>query len=77
MQRNNDEHKYIKRVKIRGETRNSDHYPFYMMGVPSFFIYTMGDEYSEYHNVTDLPETIPLTAYEGVFKLMRDFINGF
>jgi hypothetical protein len=48
-----------------------------MMKVPSFFIYTFGDEYSEYHNVTDSPKTIPLTAYDGVFRLMRDFINGF
>ncbi len=77
MQKDNDEHKYIKRVKIRGEACNSDHCPFYMAGVPSFFIYTMGDEYTEYHNVYDRPEKLPLTAYEGVFKLMRDFINGF
>ncbi len=77
MQRDNDEHKYIARVKIRGKACNSDHCPFYMKGVPSFFIYTFGDEYSEYHNVTDSPKTIPLTAYDGVFKLMRDFIDGF
>ena len=77
MQADNDEHKYIARVKMRGEACNSDHCPFYMLGVPSFFIYTMGDEYTEYHNVYDRPEKLPLTAYEGVFKLMRDFINGF
>ena len=77
MQRDNEKHKYISRVKIRGEACNSDHCPFYKAGVPSFFIYTTGDEYSEYHNVTDSPKTIPLTAYDGVFKLMRDFINGF
>jgi len=77
MQRDNDQHKYLSRVKIRGEACNSDHCPFYMMGVPSFFIYTTGDEYTEYHNVTDSPKTIPLTAYDGVFKLMRDFITGF
>jgi len=77
MQRDNDKHKYLARVKIRGEACNSDHCPFYMSGVPSFFIYTFGDEYNEYHNVTDSPKTIPLTAYDGVFKLMRDFIDGF
>ena len=77
MQNDNKEHKYIARVKVRGEACNSDHCPFYMMKVPSFFIYTFGDEYSEYHNVTDSPKTIPLTAYDGVFKLMRDFIDGF
>ena len=77
MQKDNDEHKYLARVKVRGEACNSDHCPFYMLGVPSFFIYTFGDEYTEYHNITDSPKTIPLTAYDGVFKLMRDFINGF
>jgi hypothetical protein len=77
MQNDNTKHKYITRVKVRGEACNSDHCPFYMMKVPSFFIYTFGDEYSEYHNVTDSPKTIPLTAYDGVFRLMRDFINGF
>ncbi len=77
MQKDNDEKKYLKRVKIRGEACNSDHCPFYMSDVPSFFIYTFGDEYNEYHNVTDLPTTIPLTAYNGVFRLMRNFINGF
>ena len=77
MQQDNNKNEYLTRVKVRGEACNSDHCPFYMMKVPSFFIYTFGDEYSEYHNVTDSPQTIPLTAYDGVFRLMRDFINGF
>jgi len=77
MQKVNEEHHYIAKVKMRGEACNSDHCPFYMMNVPSFFIYTIGDEYNEYHNVTDSPKTIPLTAYDGVFKLIRDYINGF
>jgi len=77
MQNDNEKHKYLARVKVRGEACNSDHCPFYMAGVPSFFIYTFGDEYNEYHNITDSPKTIPLTAYDGLFRLMRDFINGF
>ena len=77
MQKDNKENNHIARVKIRGKACNSDHCPFYMSGVPSFFIYTFGDEYNEYHNVSDSPETIPLTAYDGVFRLMRNFINGF
>ena len=77
MQKLNDEHHYLKRVKIRGKACNSDHCPFFMAGVPSFFIYTMGDEYNEYHNIYDRPEKLPFTAYNGVFRLVRDFINGF
>jgi hypothetical protein len=67
--------KYLARVKVRGEACNSDHCPFYMKKVPSFFIYTTGDEYSEYHSPTDLPQSVPLTNYNGVFKLIRDFIK--
>ncbi|MEG0929577.1 M28 family metallopeptidase [Algoriella sp.] len=38
----NSKNNYLKEVKIRGESCNSDHCPFYMKGVPSFFIYTLG-----------------------------------
>jgi hypothetical protein len=48
-----------------------------MRGVPSFFIYTTGDEYSEYHSPTDLPQDVPFTNYNGVFRLVRDFIEEY
>jgi len=73
----NNEKKYLPRVKVRGESCNSDHCPFYMSGVPSFFIYTTGDEYKEYHSPKDKSEDVPLTNYNGVFRLVRDFIDGF
>jgi hypothetical protein len=71
----NNEKKYLSSVNQRGESCNSDHCPFYLNGVPAVFIYSMGKEHSEYHNVYDLPERVPLTEYEDIFKLMRDFIN--
>lgn len=71
----NKNKKYLARVKVRGEACNSDHCPFYMNKVPSFFIYTTGDEYSEYHSPTDLPQSVPLTKYNEVFSLIRDFID--
>ena len=77
MEKINEEANYISRLKKRGEACNSDHCEFYKKGVPSFFIYTQGKEYTDYHNVSDIPSAIPLTAYEGVFKLMRDFINQY
>lgn len=69
----NDQSKYLKRVKKRGKAANSDHYPFSEKGVPAFFIYTMGG-ITAYHDIYDLPETLPLTEFEDVFKLIRDFI---
>ena len=50
----NSGNEYILKVSERGESANSDHYPFYAAGVPSFFIYTLGDECKEYHNIYDV-----------------------
>jgi Zn-dependent M28 family amino/carboxypeptidase len=68
-QRNN----YLKEVKARGESCNSDHCPFYMKGVPAFFIYTRSSIFNEYHSLEDVPERLPLNGYEGLFRLLADF----
>ena len=68
----NDEHQYLRTVSPRGKAANSDHYPFYVNGVPCFFIYTMGG-IAAYHDVNDRSETLPLTDYEDLFKLLIDF----
>jgi hypothetical protein len=73
----NDENQYVAEVKARGESCNSDHCPFYQEGVTSFFIYTRGPEFNEYHNLKDRPENLPLTAYDGLFRLVRDFILAY
>lgn len=65
----------LKQVKVRGESANSDHHPFHKQGVKAFFIYTMGDEFREYHNIYDAPEALPFTAYESLFRLMVKFIR--
>lgn len=72
----NYDQQLIPSVNARGEAANSDHHPFYAKGVPSFFIYTLGDECQEYHNVYDVSENVPLTAYEDVFKLLTGFIKS-
>ena len=77
LQKINKSNNYLAAVKSRGESCNSDHCPFYTVGVPSFFIYTLGDEYSEYHNITDKAEDLPLTKYPELFKLLRDYIIEF
>lgn len=73
----NKDNQYLSAVKERGESCNSDHCPFYLKGVPAVFIYSMGPEHIEYHNVYDLPNRVPLTEYENIFRLTRDFINTF
>ncbi|RLD46421.1 MAG: aminopeptidase [Bacteroidetes bacterium] len=70
----NTKHKYLKAVNSRGESCNSDHCYFYKIGVPSVFIYTIGDEYKEYHNIYDTADKLPLTKYPEVFSLIRDYI---
>ncbi len=73
----NEQHNYLKTVSERGEAANSDHYFFYKNGVKSFFIYSLGSEYKEYHTVTDKAAGLPLTKYNEIFKLVVDFIHSF
>ena len=63
---------FINDVKIRGKSANSDHYHFSEKGVKAFFIYTMGG-IKAYHDIYDRPETLPLNAFENVFKLITKF----
>lgn len=70
----NADEELLDQVKARGSAANSDHYPFYERGVPSFFIYTVGD-YQHYHNIYDTANAIPLTNYNQVFDLVRRFVE--
>ena len=56
-------------VKPRGPACNSDHCPFVEKGVPAVFIYTMGG-ISAYHDVFDRPETLPLTEFDDLYRLL-------
>lgn len=73
----NADTEYLLTVTARGESCNSDHCPFYKEGVPAVFIYSMGKEHREYHNIYDLPGKVPLTEYEDIFRLLTDFIKEF
>jgi hypothetical protein len=70
----NADKNYLPLIKPRGKAHNSDHYWFTEKGVPSFFIYTMGG-IKAYHDVYDVPKTLPLTKYKAVFNLLIDFIS--
>ncbi|MCF8275520.1 MAG: M28 family peptidase [Flavobacteriales bacterium] len=69
----NEDRGYLTKVKKRGKAAISDHYPFSEAGVPCFYIYTMGG-IQAYHDVYDVPETLPLTEFEDVFRLLTDFV---
>ncbi len=69
----NTEHAYLPQLKLRGKAANSDHWHFFMKKVPCFFIYTLGGP-PHYHDISDRAETLPLTGYEGLFKLLLDFV---
>ncbi len=70
----NEEKGYLKQVKKRGKAANSDHWPFFEKGVPCFFIYTMGG-IQAYHDIYDRAETLPLTEFEDLFRLLTDFVE--
>jgi len=70
----NSENKFMPDIKSRGEAANSDHYNFYKKYVKSFYFYTLGG-YSQYHNIYDLPETLPFPAYDNMFHLVTAFID--
>ncbi len=70
----NQTNNYLKEVKTRGESCNSDHCPFYLKGVPSFFIYTLGGK-GFYHDPNDTAESLDLSYSEKVYNLLKDFIN--
>jgi len=68
---------YLKTLTIGGVSQSSDHYYFYKNGVPAIFIITKGKDYTEYHSLYDRPESLPLTAYNNLFKLITDFVTVF
>ena len=71
----NKKQEYLSKIKIRGRAANSDHYWFSQLGIPSFFIYTMGG-IKAYHDVYDKSETLPMSEFNDLFHLLIDFIEA-
>ena len=61
-------------VKIRGEACNSDHCPFYLRGVPCFYIYTLGGN-AAYHDLFDTADALSMATFENYARLMIRFIE--
>ncbi len=70
---NNEKH-YLVRLQKRPKAANSDQYFFTEAGVKCFFIYTLGG-IAAYHDVFDRPETLPLTKFEDIFRLLTEFVG--
>ena len=68
--------KYVNKVKVRGRAANSDHYWFSQRQIPAVFIYTLGG-ITAYHDVFDKYETLPLTEFSNLSKLLIGFVNSF
>lgn len=60
---------YLPGLAARGRAANSDHYPFSEAGVPAFFLYLRGIP-THYHDVYDRAETLPLTGFSGLYRLL-------
>jgi aminopeptidase YwaD len=67
---------YLTQLKQRGEAANSDHYWFTKVGVPSFFMYTMGAN-KNYHDVYDTYENLTFAKFNAIYSLLISFLSGF
>ncbi len=72
----NVHNEYFTDLKLRGESKNSDHYPFHAKGVKAVFFYTMGAD-TFYHSPKDVVSNLTLTGYIPLFKLVTDFVSQY
>ncbi len=68
----NEQKQFLPKINMRGKAANSDHYWFTELGIPSFFIYTLGG-IAAYHDVHDIAATLPFTMYNKLFCLILEF----
>jgi aminopeptidase YwaD len=65
----NKEYKLVTEIKKRGNSPNSDHYPFTQKDVKAIFIYSLG-EVGGYHNILDSKDKLEYRSYERLFRLL-------
>jgi len=75
LERINREKNYVSTIKARANAPNSDHYPFSRVGVPAFFMYTMGGS-KAYHDIYDQRDSISWKYFDSVFNLLTDFTHA-
>ena len=74
LQQLNTDGQYLAAVNSRGKAANSDHYWFTEKGVPSFFIYTLGQRKC-YHDIDDIAATLPNYEMEDLQTLLIQFYD--
>ena len=74
LQKLNKKLKAVPVVKARGKAANSDHYFFTEKGIPSFFIYTMGEN-KNYHDVYDTYENLTFSSFNSLSRLFNTFLR--
>jgi hypothetical protein len=62
-------------VLSRGQTKNSDHYPFSKKGVPAFYIYANGVK-PFYHDIFDRANEVNFENIENLIRLLQIFVSG-
>tara|TARA_Y100001954_G_scaffold37752_1_gene37143 strand:+ start:660 stop:1880 length:1221 start_codon:yes stop_codon:yes gene_type:complete len=72
----NNKQNLFEKVKLRGQSPNSDHYWFGQHMVPSIFVYTLGGV-AHYHDPLDRSETLVFTKTEQLMKLVVNFFQTF
>lgn len=72
----NNQKNYLKQIKKRGEACNSDHCPFYLKGIPSFFIYTLGGP-GHYHDPLDDFQSLNFIGFNPLRNLIIDFLEKY
>lgn len=72
----NELNKHVVEIRRRGKACNSDHCSFFEKGVPCFFLFTMGTG-TEYHTPGDKADSLPMTAFEELVKLVIGFTATF
>ena len=72
----NERKNYLKEIKKRKNSPNSDHYPFSQNGVDAIFLYSLG-EVGGYHNVFDTKEKLEYDSYSSLYQLISEFIRTY
>jgi len=72
----NNKENLFEKVKLRGQSPNSDHYWFGQHMVPSIFVYTLGGV-AHYHDPLDRSETLVFTKTEQLMNLVVNFFQTF
>lgn len=71
VQKINEQEGYMKEIIQRNGSANSDHWPFHLKNVPAIFFLTTGRAGGG-HNIFDTADTLPLYAYENLFRLVLE-----